>query len=134
MREQRFAALRRGLAAIAAITALAAFAGVAAAAPASAATATPEVVLVNAPTQQVAVGHTFQVGVWYQQISGGRTSYTINVYNPAGVRIFYHAGWASPSYWQLWNIRAGRTGYYRTVYHAWYHYVWTKTVFQTHSI
>ena len=130
-------AVRHGLAAIAAIVALAVPAGMAAAAPASAATHTPaitQVVLLNAPPQRVTLGHTFPVGAWYQQFSGGRRYYTVAVYGPFGHRIFYHAGWASPVSWQIWQIRASRLGYYKTVYHYWYAGVWRQAVFYTHSI
>jgi hypothetical protein len=137
MREQRFAALRRGLAAIAAIVALAAPAALAAA-PATAATHTPaigQVVLISAPPPRVLVGHTFPVGAWFQAWSGGRRHYTVAVYyGPNWQRVFYHEGWASPTAWQIWNIRAAKIGYYRTVYHCWVHGVWTRTVFLTHSI
>ena len=131
------AALRRGLIAAATITALAVPAAAGVAAPASAAThtpAVPEVVLISAPPARVTLGHTFQVGVWYQQFSGGRRAYMISVYAPGGATVLHRTGLASPAHWTLWTIRASRLGYYKTAYHCWVNGVWKRTVFYTHSV
>jgi opacity protein-like surface antigen len=131
--------IRRGLLAAAAIAALAAPAAAvtATAAPASAAMGVPRVVLVNQPPTRVVVGHTFPVGVWYQSYSGGSRHYHLAVYEPprvGGHLIFYKAGTAPSSAWAIWNIRASVTGWYKIVYHAWYHGVWTRYVAYTVSV
>ncbi len=84
--------------------------------PALASSAVPQIVLINGVQSRVCVGRTFQVGVWYQQFSGGPQRYAISVYNPVGWRVFYKTGLASSSGWMLWNIRAHRTGAFHTVY------------------
>src|SRR3981081_4169522 len=84
--------------------------------PASASPAVPQIVLINGVQTSVCVGRTFQVGVWYQQFSGGPRRFTISVFNPINLRVFYRTGLASASAWMIWNIRAHRTGVFRTVY------------------
>ena len=83
-----------------------------------AATATPAsaTVLVNYPGTSVKVGHTFKVGDWYQQASGGSRWYSTSVYNPSGSRVLHKTGYASSSSWKLWNIKAIRTGNYKVRY------------------
>jgi hypothetical protein len=90
--------------------------GAATAIPASASPAVPQIVLINGVQTSVCVGRTFQVGVWYQQFSGGPRRFTISVFNPINLRVFYRTGLASASAWMIWNIRAHRTGVFRTVY------------------
>ena len=120
---------------VAALAVPAALAAPAAAAPAR--PAVPQVVLVNQPPTRVVVGHTFSVGVWYQSYSGGSRHYHLAVYEPprvGGHLIFYKAGTAPSSAWAIWNIRASVTGWYKIVYHAWYHGVWTRYVAYTVSV
>lgn len=83
---------------------------VASAAPADA------MVLVNQPASSVCVGHTFKVGVWYQQYSGGSRAYRVAVYGPAGKRLLYKHGRAIAAHWRFWKVRAARPGKYHTVY------------------
>ncbi len=73
-------------------------------------------VLVNQPANSVCVGHTFKVGVWYQQLSGGSRAYRVAVYGPAGKRLLYKHGRASAAHWRFWKVRAARPGKYHTVY------------------
>jgi hypothetical protein len=75
------------------------------------------VVLVNQHRSRVCVGKTFQVGVWYQEYSGGSRAYRLDVYNPHGKRVLYKHGKARSSAWEFWNVRANMAGRYRTVYH-----------------
>jgi hypothetical protein len=82
------------------------------------------VVLVNQPPSRVCVGKTFQVGVWYQEYSGGSRAYRLAVYNPHGKRVLYKHGHAPSSAWRFWNVRAKLTGKYRTVYRTRYHGAW----------
>jgi hypothetical protein len=82
------------------------------------------VVLVNQPPSRVCVGKTFQVGVWYQQFSGGSRAYRLDVYNPRGKRVLYKHGDAPSSAWRFWNVRAKLAGKYRTVYHTRYRGAW----------
>jgi hypothetical protein len=73
-------------------------------------------VLVNQPASSVCVGHTFKVGVWYQQYSGGSRAYRVAVYSPSGRRVLYKHGRASSAHWRYWKVRATRAGKYHTVY------------------
>ncbi len=73
-------------------------------------------VLVNQPASSVCVGHTFKVGVWYQQYSGGSRAYRVAVYSPSGKRLLYKHGRASSAHWRYWKVRATRAGKYHTVY------------------
>jgi hypothetical protein len=73
-------------------------------------------VVINDPAPSVRVGHTFTVGDWFQQWSGGSRWFTTNVYSPAGTRIFHEAGYAPNTHWDFWSIRATRPGTYRVRY------------------
>jgi hypothetical protein len=96
----------------------------------------PDVVLVNQPVARVCTGHTFKVGVWYQQ-SGGSRAYRVAVYGPHGKRIFYRHGRAPSGDWKFWRITAARTGTYRTVYSGHWNSArpsaWTKYRARTRS-
>jgi hypothetical protein len=83
-----------------------------------AATATPAsaTVLINYPGTSVKVGHTFKVGDWYQQASGGSRWYSTSVYSPSGSRVLHKTGYAPSSSWKFWNIKATRTGNYKVRY------------------
>jgi hypothetical protein len=85
----------------------------AAALPASPASA---LVLINEPGTSVKVGHTFTVGDWFQEYSGGSRWFTTNVDSPSGARVFHETGYAPSSRWDFWNIRATRTGTYKVMY------------------
>lgn len=94
-------------------------------------------VLVNQPASSVCVGHTFKVGVWYQQYSGGSRAYRVAVYGPAGKRLLYKHGRAAAAHWRFWKVRAARPGKYHTVYSGhwrhprrWDHY---KVTTKAHS-
>jgi hypothetical protein len=82
------------------------------AAPASA------LVLANYPGSSVTVGHTFTVGDWFQQWSGGSRWFTTSVYSPTGARILHEVGYAPSAHWDFWAIRATRTGAYHVEYQA----------------
>jgi hypothetical protein len=58
----------------------------------------------------------------------------ISVYAPGGATILHRTGWASPTHWTFWTIRASRLGYYKTAYHCWVRGVWKPIVFYTHSV
>ena len=81
--------------------------------PASAASA---VVLVNYDGGTIHVGQYMQVGVWYQQFSGGTRHYWVGVYNPSGRLVFTRTGSASNNHWTFWYIKATQTGHYHTLY------------------
>ena len=74
------------------------------------------VVLVNYPGTSVKVGHTFTVGDWYQQFSGGSRWFTTNVYSPSGTRVLDKTGYAPSTHWDLWTVKATRTGNYKVMY------------------
>jgi hypothetical protein len=78
--------------------------------------AAPTVVLVNQPAKSLCTGNRFDVGVWYQALSGGSRAYRISIWGPRHVRFFYRAGMASAAHWQMWKVLAGRHGQYRIVY------------------
>ena len=78
--------------------------------------AAPGVVLVNRPASSVCVGHTFTVGVWFQQASGGSRAYRIAISGPRHRRFFYRYGRAPLRHWRFWKVRAGRMGKYRIIY------------------
>jgi hypothetical protein len=80
------------------------------------ATPASAMVLVNYPGTSVRVGHTFTVGDWFQQSSGGSRWFTTNVYSPTGARIFHEVGYAPSAHWDFWAIKATRTGTYRVMY------------------
>ena len=73
-------------------------------------------VLVNYPGTSVRVGHTFTVGNWFQPASGGSRWFTTSVYSPTGTRIFHEVGYAPSTHWDLWPIKATRTGNYKVRY------------------
>lgn len=72
--------------------------------------------LVNYPGTSVKIGHTFQVGDWYQPASGGSRWLSTSVYNPSGIRILHVTGYASSSGWKFWEINVTRTGIYKVGY------------------
>jgi hypothetical protein len=80
------------------------------------ATPAAAMVVINDPAQSVRVGHTFTVGDWFQQWSGGSRWFTTNVYSPTGTRIFHEVGYAPSTHWDFWSIRATRPGDYRVMY------------------
>jgi hypothetical protein len=57
-----------------------------------------------------------QVGVWYQQYSGGTRHYWVGVYDPDGRLVFSRTGSASPAHWTFWHVKASRRGHYHTLY------------------
>jgi hypothetical protein len=73
-------------------------------------------VLVSAPRERVCRDHTFKVGVW-NNYDGGSRRYRVNVFSPAGNRVFHHHGKATHT-WKYWRIRAYRLGRYKTVYRS----------------
>jgi hypothetical protein len=73
-------------------------------------------VLINEPAASVKAGHTFTVGDWFQEYSGGSRWFMTNVYSPSGARVFHKVGYAPSSHWGFWNIRATRTGRYKVMY------------------
>lgn len=90
-------------------------------------------VLVNQPASRVCVGHTIQVGVWYQQISGGSRAYRVDVYGPTGRRIFARRGQAPSAGWRFWRVRLGHPGKYRTDYYFRADGKWRKYGVTTHA-
>jgi hypothetical protein len=99
-----------GVAALIGLTGTAIGAAVLPAAPASAE------VLINYPGPSVKVGHTFTVGDWFQQWSGGSRWFTTTVYSPTGSRVFHETGYAPSTHWDMWTIRATRSGAYKVRY------------------
>ena len=101
-------------AALAALTALSAVGtAIATAAPASAE------VLFNDDAGTIPLGHSLEVGVWYQQFSGGPTGYWAGVWSvPAHKWIFTRSGHASASGWRMWSVKPPKRGEYHTVYNA----------------
>jgi hypothetical protein len=85
-------------------------AGVAAAPTASAS------VVFNYDGGTVHVGQYMQIGVWYQQYSGGTHHYWAGVYGPDGRLVFSRTGSASPDHWTFWHVKAIRRGHYHTLY------------------
>jgi hypothetical protein len=73
-------------------------------------------VLINEPAASVKAGHTFTVGDWFQEYSGGSRWFATNVYSPSGARVFHEVGYAPSSHWDFWNIRATRIGSYKVRY------------------
>jgi hypothetical protein len=88
------------------------------------ATTASAVVLVNQPPSRVCVGHTFRVGVWYQQFSGGSRRYRVTVYNPQRQVILHKTGQAPSSHWRFWRVTAAQTGDYHTTYRTIVHGQW----------
>jgi|HubBroStandDraft_3_1064219.scaffolds.fasta_scaffold905052_1 hypothetical protein len=99
-----------GVAALIGLTGTAVGAAVLPAAPASAE------VLINYPGTAVKVGHTFTVGDWFQQWSGGSRWFSTTVYGPTGARVFRATGYAPSTHWAMWPIRATRPGGYQICY------------------
>jgi hypothetical protein len=99
-----------GVAALVALAGTAIGAAVLPAAPASAE------VLINYPGAAVKVGHTFTVGDWFQQWSGGSRWFATTVYSPTGARVFRETGYAPSTHWDMWTIRASRSGRYKVLY------------------
>ena len=89
-----------------------------------AATKASAVVLVNQPRARVCVGHTFRVGVWYQQFSGGSRRYRVTVYNPQWHLILHKTGRAPSSHWLFWRVTAAQTGDYHITYRTIVHGKW----------
>ena len=73
-------------------------------------------VLVNYDGGTIRAGQYMQVGVWYQQFSGGTRHYWVGVYDPAGRLVFARTDSASPSGWTFWYVKATRKGHYHTLY------------------
>lgn len=115
----------------AAALALATLAGTAAATAPAASAASAEV-LVNADGGTISLGHSLNVGVWYQKFSGGPSSYWEGVWSyPQGKWIFTHSGNAVSSHWQDWSVKPAHRGKYATVYGTSYGGRNYRTVFYT---
>ncbi|MBV9796272.1 MAG: hypothetical protein JO016_20310 [Actinobacteria bacterium] len=99
-----------GVAALVGLAGTAVGAAVLPAAPASAQ------VLINYPGTTVKVGHSFTVGDWFQQWSGGSRWFTTAVYGPTGTRVFHITGYAPSTHWDMWSVKATRSGTYKVLY------------------
>jgi hypothetical protein len=76
-------------------------------------------VLINDDSGTIHLGQSLQVGVWYQQFSGGPTGYWAGVWSvPAHRWIFTRSGHASASGWRMWSVKPPKRGEYHTVYNA----------------
>jgi hypothetical protein len=76
-------------------------------------------VLINDDSGTIHLGQSLQVGVWYQQFSGGPTGYWAGVWSvPAHEWIFTRSGHASASGWRMWSVKPPKPGEYHTVYNA----------------
>ena len=42
--------------------------------------------------------------------------FTTSVYSPTGARIFHEVGYAPSTHWDLWPVKATRTGNYKVMY------------------
>jgi hypothetical protein len=83
------------------------------------ATPASAVVLVGYDGGTIHLGQSLQVGVWYQQFSGGPTGYWAGVWSvPAHKWIFTRSGHASASGWRIWSVKPPKRGEYHTVYNA----------------
>jgi hypothetical protein len=83
------------------------------------ATPASAVVLVGYDGGTIHLGQSLQVGVWYQQFSGGPTGYWAGVWSvPAHKWIFTRSGHASASGWRMWSVKPPKRGEYHTVYNA----------------
>ena len=113
-------------AALAALTALSAVGtAIATAAPASAE------VLFNDDAGTIPLGHSLEVGVWYQQFSGGPTGYWAGVWSyPQHKWVFTRSGHATTT-WKFWYIKPADRGKYATVYDTAYMGRDYRTVFYT---
>jgi hypothetical protein len=101
-------------------------AAIATAAPASAE------VLVNYDGGTISLGHSLDVGVWYQEFSGGPTGYWAGVWSyPQHKWIFTRSGHATSAHWQDWWVRPFVRGTYATVYNTSYNGRSYRTVFYT---
>ena len=77
------------------------------------ATPASAVVLVNYDGGPIHLGQSLQVGVWYQQFSGGPTGYWAGVWSvPAHKWIFSRSGHASASGWRMWPVKPPKRGEY----------------------
>ena len=75
-------------------------------------------VLVNYDGGSISLGRHLQLGVWYQQFSGGPTGYWAGVWSyPANRWIFTRSGHATTS-WHFWSVKPSQRGKYATVYYA----------------
>jgi hypothetical protein len=73
-----------------------------------------------------------ELGVWYQQFSGGPTGYWAGVWSyPQHKWIFTRSGHATSAYWQYWWVKPPLRGEYATVYSTSYNGRSYKTVFYT---
>jgi hypothetical protein len=76
-------------------------------------------VLVNYDGGTIRLGQSLQVGVWYQQFSGGPSGYWAGVWSvPAHKWIFTRSGYASASGWRMWLVKPSERGEYHTVYNV----------------
>jgi hypothetical protein len=76
-------------------------------------------VLVNYDGGTIQLGQSVQVGVWYQQFSGGPAGYWAGVWSvPAHKWIFTRSGYAPASGWRMWLVKPPERGEYHTVYDA----------------
>jgi hypothetical protein len=85
------------------------------------ATATPASadVLVNDDSGTIHLGHSMQVGVWYQQFSGGPKGYWAGVWSVSAHKwIFTRSGYVSATGWKMWSVKPAKRGEYHTVYNA----------------
>ena len=77
------------------------------------------VVLVNYDGGTIHLGQSLQVGVWYQQFSGGPNGYWAGVWSVSAHKwIFTRSGHASVSGWRMWSVKPPKRGEYHTVYNA----------------
>jgi hypothetical protein len=89
-------------------------------------------VLINYDGGTISLGHSLDVGVWYQSFSGGPTGYWEGVWSyPQSKWIFTHSGHASSSAWQEWSVKPTHRGKYATVYNTSYNGRNYRSVFYT---
>ena len=82
---------------------------------ATAAPASAEV-LFNDDAGTIRLGQSMEVGVWYQQYSGGPSGYSAGVWSyPQHKWIFTSSGHATTS-WKYWWVKPAVRGKYATVY------------------
>jgi len=82
---------------------------------ATAAPASAEV-LINAMPDSIHLGQFMEVGVWYQQFSGGPSGYWAGVWSyPQHKWIFTRSGHATTA-WKFWLVKPAERGKYATVY------------------
>lgn len=83
------------------------------------ATPASAVVLVNYDGGTIHLGQSLQVGVWYQQFSGGPTGYWAGIWSVSAHKwIFTRSGHASASGWRTWLVKPPKRGEYHTVYNT----------------